>query len=40
MFIDPFVLRSLNRSELRKKILMYLNEIYPPPHTSRNSHAP
>ncbi|MDI3475365.1 MAG: hypothetical protein PWQ79_1913 [Thermococcaceae archaeon] len=31
MFIDPFVLRSLNRSELRKKILMYLNEIYPSP---------
>lgn len=27
--IEPQVLRSLHRSELRKRILMYLNEIYP-----------
>lgn len=27
--IDPQVLRSVHRSELRKRILMYLNEIYP-----------
>jgi len=31
MFIDPFVIRSINRSELRKKILLYLDEIYPTP---------
>lgn len=29
MFIDPFIIRSINRSELRKRILLYLNEIYP-----------
>jgi len=29
VIIDPQVLRSLHRSELRKKILMYLSEIYP-----------
>ncbi|WP_461863170.1 helix-turn-helix domain-containing protein [Thermococcus sp.] len=29
MYIDPFVIRSINRSELRKRILLYLNEIYP-----------
>ena len=31
MFIDPFVIRSINRSELRKRILLYLYEIYPSP---------
>lgn len=31
MFIDPFVIRSINRSELRRKILLYLDEIYPTP---------
>ncbi|NJE29465.1 transcriptional regulator [Thermococcus sp. 18S1] len=31
MFIDPFVIRSINRSELRKRILLYLDEIYPSP---------
>ncbi|WP_297517841.1 helix-turn-helix domain-containing protein [Thermococcus sp.] len=29
VIVDPQVLRSLHRSELRKKILMYLNEIHP-----------
>ncbi len=29
VIIDPQVLRSIHRSELRKKILMYLSEIYP-----------
>ena len=29
VIVDPQVLRSLHRSELRKKILIYLNEIYP-----------
>ncbi|ASJ02569.1 transcriptional regulator [Thermococcus profundus] len=29
MIIDPQVLRSIHRSELRKRILLYLNEIYP-----------
>jgi len=29
MFVDPFVIRSINRSELRKRILLYLAEIYP-----------
>nr|WP_144433204.1 archaellum operon transcriptional activator EarA family protein [Thermococcus sp. 2319x1] len=29
LIIDPHVLRSLHRSELRKRILFYLNEIYP-----------
>ncbi|AEH24923.1 helix-turn-helix domain-containing protein [Pyrococcus yayanosii] len=27
--IDPHVLRSLHRSELRRRILLYLYEIYP-----------
>jgi len=31
LIIDPHVLRSLHRSELRKRILFYLNEIYPAP---------
>ncbi len=29
MFVDPFVIRSINRSELRKRILLYLAEIHP-----------
>ncbi|KPU62862.1 transcriptional regulator [Thermococcus argininiproducens] len=29
LVIDPHILRSLHRSELRKKILFYLHEIYP-----------
>ncbi|WP_457612188.1 helix-turn-helix domain-containing protein [Methanocaldococcus sp.] len=28
-FIDPMVVRSLNKSKLRKKILYYLYKIYP-----------
>lgn len=28
-YIDPHILRSLNKSELRKKILFFLNHIYP-----------
>ncbi|ADG13162.1 Protein of unknown function DUF1495 [Methanocaldococcus infernus ME] len=28
-FIDPMVIRSLNKSKLRKKILYYLYKIYP-----------
>ncbi len=31
MFIAPFVIRSINRSGLRKKILLYLDQIYPSP---------
>ncbi|NPA47334.1 MAG: transcriptional regulator [Thermococci archaeon] len=31
MYVDPFVIRSLNRSELRKRILFYLDSIYPSP---------
>ncbi len=31
MYVDPFVIRSLNRSELRKRILFYLDKIYPSP---------
>jgi len=27
--IDPHILRSLNKSYLRKKVLMYLDSIYP-----------
>ncbi|WP_056934013.1 helix-turn-helix domain-containing protein [Thermococcus barophilus] len=29
LVIDPHILRSLHRSELRKKILLYLHDIYP-----------
>jgi len=29
LFMDPFVIRAINRSELRKRILTYLYEIYP-----------
>jgi len=31
VFVDPFVIRSINRSELRKRILFYLDQIYPSP---------
>ncbi len=31
MYVDPFVIRALNRSELRKRILFYLDSIYPSP---------
>ncbi len=27
--IDPHIIRSLNKSELRKRVLFYLKEIYP-----------
>lgn len=27
--MDPFVIRSINKSELRKRILLYLYEIHP-----------